>query len=66
MVLKAVSPMILLPMSSKSADLLVVDLGQLLVTNSFKIAGELGTISVLSDTDGNLFIYLFIFKIIKL
>ncbi|KAJ3643178.1 hypothetical protein Zmor_025903 [Zophobas morio] len=50
LVLKAGSPMILLPVSSKSSDLLIVDLGQLLVTNSFKLSGDADTISVpLSD-----------------
>ncbi|KAG5879440.1 hypothetical protein JTB14_025696 [Gonioctena quinquepunctata] len=47
--LEARSPMILLPVSSKSSDLLVVDLGQLSVTNVFKFSGDEGTISVLSN-----------------
>nr|XP_015839049.1 PREDICTED: vacuolar protein sorting-associated protein 13D isoform X1 [Tribolium castaneum] len=49
LVLKAGSPMILLPVSSKSSDLLIVDLGQLLVTNSFKMSGDSGTISVVTN-----------------
>ncbi|XP_060529289.1 intermembrane lipid transfer protein Vps13D isoform X2 [Cylas formicarius] len=53
LILKAVSPMILLPVSSKSTDILVTDLGQLLVTNVFKFSGEPGTISVLSDPESN-------------
>lgn len=39
----------LLPVSSKSSDLLIVDLGQLYVTNIFKFSGEDGTISIISD-----------------
>lgn len=49
LVLKAGSPMILLPVSSKSSDLLIVDLGKLLVTNSFKMSGDSGTISVITN-----------------
>lgn len=49
LILEAGSPIILLPVSSKSSDLLVVDLGQLSVNNAFKFSGEDGTISVLSD-----------------
>jgi hypothetical protein len=55
LVLEAGSPMILLPVSSKSPDLLVVDLGQLVVTNSFKLSGDPDTISVVIS-DGNFFI----------
>lgn len=40
------SPMILVPVSSKSLDLLVVNLGQLLVKNRFKMSGDHKTISV--------------------
>lgn len=50
LILEAGSPMILLPVSSKSSDLLVVDLGQLSVSNVFKFSGDEGTISVLSDS----------------
>lgn len=42
--------MILLPVSSKSSDLLVVDLGQLSVFNSFIFAGNPTSISVMKDT----------------
>ncbi|CAG9818576.1 unnamed protein product [Phaedon cochleariae] len=49
LVLEAHSPMILLPVSSDSPDLLVVDLGQLLVTNKFKFSGDGGTISMISN-----------------
>lgn len=47
--LQAGSPIILLPVSSKSFDVLIVDLGQLLVTNTFKAAGDDGTISVVDN-----------------
>lgn len=44
--------MILLPVSSKSSDLLVVDLGHLLVTNEFKFSDDVDMISVAShDVD---------------
>ncbi|RZC42308.1 vacuolar protein sorting-associated protein 13D [Asbolus verrucosus] len=56
LILKAGSPMILLPVSSKSSDLLIVDLGQLLVTNSFKLSGEVDTISVVSNS-GNIMLH---------
>nr|CAI5831310.1 unnamed protein product [Callosobruchus analis] len=49
LILEAKSPIILLPVSSKSSDVLVVDLGQLLVTNDFKYSGDPGTISVQTD-----------------
>lgn len=39
----------MLPVSSKSANLVIIDLGKLLVTNTFKFSGEDGTISALSD-----------------
>ncbi|KAL1513260.1 hypothetical protein ABEB36_002689 [Hypothenemus hampei] len=51
LVLKAVSPIILLPVSSKSTNLVVIDLGKLLVTNKFKFSGEEGTISKVSESD---------------
>ncbi|CAH0555796.1 unnamed protein product [Brassicogethes aeneus] len=44
--LQANSPIILLPESSKSTDMLIADLGQLVVKNSFKYSGDKGTISV--------------------
>lgn len=44
--------MILLPVSSRSSDLLVADLGRLVVTNSFKYSGETDTISVVRDSSG--------------
>lgn len=50
LILEAGSPIILLPVSSKSTDLLVLDFGQLSVSNIFKYSGEDGTISVLSDS----------------
>ncbi|KAJ8964860.1 hypothetical protein NQ314_004578 [Rhamnusium bicolor] len=49
LILKVGSPIILLPVSSKSSDLLIVDLGQLMVTNVFKFSGDPGTISVVSE-----------------
>ncbi|XP_074028701.1 vacuolar protein sorting 13D [Leptinotarsa decemlineata] len=51
LILEARSPIILLPVSSKSSDVLVVDLGQLSVTNVFKYSDEEGTISVISNND---------------
>lgn len=48
--LHAGSPMILLPVSSRSSELLVADLGRLVVTNSFHYSGEPGTISVVKST----------------
>ncbi|CAH1990127.1 unnamed protein product [Acanthoscelides obtectus] len=51
LILEAKSPIILLPVSSKSSDVLVVDLGQLLVTNDFKYSGDPGTISVQTDNN---------------
>lgn len=44
--LQAHSPIIMLPESSKSTNILIVDLGQLLVRNSFKHSGDEGTISM--------------------
>lgn len=43
--LHAGSPVILLPVSSQSPEILVVDLGKLSVSNSFCYAGSEGTIS---------------------
>lgn len=40
------SPIILVPVSSKSSDMLVVNLGQLLVKNRFRMSGDQNTISV--------------------
>ncbi|KAJ8920133.1 hypothetical protein NQ315_011790 [Exocentrus adspersus] len=48
LILKVGSPIMLLPVSSKSSDLLIVDLGQLFVTNIFKFSGQDGTISIVS------------------
>ncbi|XP_045474860.1 vacuolar protein sorting-associated protein 13D isoform X2 [Harmonia axyridis] len=42
------SPIILVPVSSKSSDMLVVNLGQLLVKNRFRMSGDQNTISVAS------------------
>lgn len=41
--------MILLPVNSTSSNVIVVDLGELFVSNSFKLSGDEGTISVASD-----------------
>ncbi|XP_066151224.1 intermembrane lipid transfer protein Vps13D isoform X2 [Euwallacea fornicatus] len=54
LILKAGSPIILLPVSSKSTSLVVVDLGRLLVTNTFKFSGELGTISSLRNSESRM------------
>lgn len=51
-ILEAKSPLILLPVSSKSSDLLIIDLGQLLLTNIFTFSGEAGTISAQADSVG--------------
>jgi hypothetical protein len=45
--LHAGSPVILLPVSSQSPEILVVDLGKLSVNNSFCYAGSKGTISAM-------------------
>jgi hypothetical protein len=45
--LHAGSPVILLPVSSQSSKILVVDLGKLSVNNSFCYAGSEGTISAM-------------------
>ncbi|CAG9832775.1 unnamed protein product [Diabrotica balteata] len=50
LIIEAKSPIILLPVSLKSPNLIVVDLGQLVVTNSFKFSGDEGTVSVVSDS----------------
>lgn len=50
--LYADSPIILLPVSSRSSDLLVADLGRLEVTNCFKYSGDEGTISVIKNEAG--------------
>ncbi|RZF46007.1 hypothetical protein LSTR_LSTR006773 [Laodelphax striatellus] len=47
--LHAASPVIFLPQSSRSTQLLVVDLGKLTVSNQFLTAGSPGTISVSTD-----------------
>ncbi|XP_039294739.1 vacuolar protein sorting-associated protein 13D isoform X2 [Nilaparvata lugens] len=47
--LHAASPVIFLPQSSRSTQLLVVDLGKLTVSNQFLKAGSPGTISVSTD-----------------
>lgn len=49
LILEAESPVILIPVSSKSCDLLIVDLGQLKVNNCFKLSGDFNTISIISD-----------------
>ncbi|XP_050302982.1 intermembrane lipid transfer protein Vps13D isoform X2 [Anthonomus grandis grandis] len=51
LILKAKSPIILLPLSSKSSSLVIIDLGKLLVTNKFRFSGEEGTISTLADPE---------------
>lgn len=50
LILEAGSPIIMLPLSSNSSDLLVIDLGQLSVSNVFKFSGDDGSISPLSDS----------------
>ncbi|CAH1134889.1 unnamed protein product [Ceutorhynchus assimilis] len=49
LILKAGSPIILLPVSSKSTNLAIIDLGKLLVTNTFKFSGDEGTISTQTE-----------------
>lgn len=51
LVLKAGSPIILLPVSSKSTNLVIIDLGKLLVTNTFRLSGDEGTVSILRDPE---------------
>ncbi|KAB0794994.1 hypothetical protein PPYR_11833 [Photinus pyralis] len=43
-ILQAGAPVILLPVSSRSSNLLIADLGRLSLTNTFKYSGELGTL----------------------
>lgn len=52
--LHAGSPMILLPVSSRSSDLLAADLGRLVVTNCFCYSGDSDTISVVKNVEGKL------------
>lgn len=47
--IKAGSPMILLPVSSRSSNLLIGELGKLVVTNRFLNSGDSGTISVVKE-----------------
>lgn len=49
LIIEAASPVILLPVSSKSTDLLICDLGQLSITNKFQHSNDVGTISVEID-----------------
>ncbi|XP_071050524.1 intermembrane lipid transfer protein Vps13D isoform X2 [Onthophagus taurus] len=49
LIIKADSPVILLPVSSKSADLLICDLGQLAISNDFKLSNDVGCISIPKD-----------------
>lgn len=49
LIIEAASPVILLPVSSDSTDLLICDLGQLSISNKFKESNEVGTISVEVD-----------------
>lgn len=44
--MNAASPVLLLPMSSQSEEVLVADLGKLYVSNKFLMSGSLGTISI--------------------
>lgn len=50
--LHAGSPMILLPVSSRSSDLLAADLGRLVVSNCFRYSGDSDTISAVKNTAG--------------
>lgn len=52
-ILTAQSPVIVLPLSSKSSQLIIVDLEYLKVTNSFKHSGEAGTISMQSNLNSS-------------
>ncbi|KAJ8974056.1 hypothetical protein NQ317_002302 [Molorchus minor] len=49
LIIKVGSPLILLPVSSKSSDVLIIDLGQILITNDFKLSGSEGTISAVTN-----------------
>lgn len=49
LIIEAASPVILLPVSSKSNDLLICDLGQLSINNKFRKSNDEGTISVVID-----------------
>lgn len=55
-VLEVDSPILILPVSSKSHDLLIGDFGELKVTNCFKYSGDNGTISVVAHSNtGNVY-----------
>ncbi|KAK4875461.1 hypothetical protein RN001_011883 [Aquatica leii] len=49
-ILQAGAPVIVLPVSSRSSDLLIADLGRLSLTNTFKYSGDLGTISFVNPS----------------
>lgn len=50
--INAESPIILLPLSAKSEKVIVADLGEFSLRNSFHFADELGIISVKKDASG--------------
>lgn len=50
--IKAGSPIILLPLSSRSDKVIVADLGEFSLQNSFHLASESGIISIKADNTG--------------
>ncbi|XP_025836301.1 vacuolar protein sorting-associated protein 13D [Agrilus planipennis] len=50
-ILEAEAPVLYLPVSSKSSDLLIADLGHLIVTNDFKYSDNEGVISVVKNKE---------------
>lgn len=49
---EAGSPVIILPVSSKSSNLLIGDFGELRVNNSFRFSGDPATISIENNSSG--------------
>lgn len=56
MKIQAGAPVILLPVSSRSSDVLIADLGKLSLTNCFKYSGEINTISYVNPRNTGEFI----------
>lgn len=53
--IKCLSPAILIPVSGNSTSLLVAELGNLTVNNTFKKTGSKGTISVIRDLEDRMY-----------
>lgn len=55
--LLAASPVILLPLSSRSSEVLIADLGRLCVNNRFLMSGSEGTISFVQDSSKGIYLF---------